>query len=236
MRLLSHGITDSGPPGKRNDDAFSMDDAHCLYVVSDGLGKFRGADLASRTVVNALVKGVLAGEPLSKAATSAAHELDERAKKDPSLKDMAATLTALHIVGGKFEGVHVGDSRAYLFRHDALVQLTRDHSVAFEQYLAGAITKEQIRTNRNQAVLTKSMRAGRGYAPVEPFGGEVLPGDVFLLCTDGLTKELTDAHMLVVLREPATPQVHAAALLAKARKRILIDNVTLIVVRAEPAL
>ncbi len=232
VRIESHGITDAGPPGKRNDDAFFVDDAHGLYVVSDGLGKFKGADLASRTVVNAIAKAVVAGEPLAKAANTAAHALDERAKQDPSLKDMAATLTALHVVGGRFEGVHVGDSRAYLFRRDALVQLTRDHSVAFEQYLAGAITKEQIRTSRNQAMLTRSMRAGRGYAPVEPFGGELLPGDEFLLCTDGLNKELTDAHIGVVLREPATAQVHAAALLAKARKRILIDNVTLIVVKA----
>ncbi|MEK7866440.1 MAG: PP2C family serine/threonine-protein phosphatase [Planctomycetota bacterium] len=231
MRLESHAITDPGPAGKRNDDTFYVDDAHGLYVVSDGLGRFKGADLASRTVVNAVVKAVLAGEPLDKAANTAARAVDARAKADPALKDMAATLTLLHVAGNRFEGVHVGDSRAYLFRADTLVQLTRDHSVAFEQYLAGAITKEQIRTNRNQAMLTRSVRAGRGFAATEPFGGEIRPGDEFLLCTDGLTKELTDAHLRVVLREPGSPKAHADALLEKARKRILIDNVTLIVAR-----
>lgn len=231
MRVESHGITDPGPAGKRNDDCFHIDDAHGLYVVSDGLGRFKGADLASRTVVNAVVKAVLEGQPLEQAANTAAHAVDARAKADPSLKDMAATLTVLLISRGRFEGVHVGDSRAYLLRSETLVQLTRDHSVAFEQYLAGAITKDQIRTNRNQAMLTRSIRAGRGYAATEPFGGELRPGDVFLLCTDGLTKELTDAHLRVVLLQPDPPRVLAEALLEKARKRILVDNVTLIVAR-----
>lgn len=231
MRPTSHGLTDPGPPAKRNDDAFYLDDAIGLYIVSDGLGRFKGADLASRTVVNAVAKAVLAGKTLRMAADAAAFALDERARKDPSLKDMSATLTALRLTDMRFEGVHVGDSRAYLYRHDTLVQLTRDHSVAYDQYLAGAITKEQIRTNRNQAMLTRTMHAGRGCAPVEPFGGALLEGDEFLLCTDGLVKELTDAHLRVVLQEPGTATAHAEALLEKAKKRVLTDNVTLIVVK-----
>ncbi len=231
MQLASHAITDPGPAGKRNDDAFHLDDAHGLYAVSDGLGRFKGADLASRTVVNAVVKAVLAGEPLAKAANTAARALDERAKGNAEVKDMAATLTLLRISGGRFEGVHVGDSRAYLLRAKTLVQLTTDHSVAFEQYLAGAITKDKIRRSRNQSMLTRSVRAGRGFAATDPFGGEILPGDVFLLCTDGLWKELLDEEIRELLSRPDPPKALAEAIHAAVVERHPIDNVTLVIAR-----
>ncbi len=230
MQISSFGLSDPGPAGKRQEDAFLCDDTKGLYIVSDGIGSTSGADVASRAVVDAAWRAMLDGAPIAKAGNAAARALDERAKAQPALSNMAATLTMLRFSGARFEGSHVGDSRAYLCRGGTLVQLTRDHSVAFEQYLAGAISKDQIRKHKNQSHLTRAVRVGLGFSATDPFGGETKPRDTFLLCTDGLTKELSDADIVLMLGHPDPPEAIATALHEEVKRRIPVDNVTIVVV------
>jgi protein phosphatase len=129
---------------------------------------------------------------------------------------MAATLTLLSILEGEFHIAHVGDSRAYLFREGRLQQITHDHSVAFEQYWVGAITKEDIRNHPNQNLLTRTLGGGDLVTP-DFWEGRLEPGDRFLLCSDGLTKELSDSEISLILVQRSTPDLTCQKLLERTR-------------------
>src|SRR5262249_14731428 len=149
-----------------NEDAFLADDARALYAVADGLGGHPGGGTASHVVVES-VAAALRARPdvthdqakrrLLAAFESAANEIDERVRKNPTLRGMASTLTAVLVREGKATIAHVGDSRAYLLRERRIEQLTRDHSLAFELYESGAIERDQIASHYGQHILTRAI-------------------------------------------------------------------------------
>lgn len=236
MELASHAL--SRAKNDPNQDAFQVDDARGLYLVSDGLGMYHGGDVASRIVIEEAA-AALTGEPphqtfdrkrwFSRAAKQAAKALHARGKQDRALKDMSATLTLLLLREGTCALVHVGDSRAYLWRDDALTQLTSDHSVAWEQYQVGALTKEQARTHPNQKLLTRSVTARQDFAIAELLEGDARSGDLFLLCSDGISKELSDAAVAEVLRAGGEPAVLCERLVDAATAED--DDTTVVVVQ-----
>jgi protein phosphatase len=237
VNLLSSGVTDPGRAHEVNEDAFLADDARRLYVVSDGVGRYEGAATASRLVVES-VAAHLGGPPdadarrwLLGAARKAASALVAAAKRDRALRSMSATLTFLQEIEHEAHILHVGDSRAYLWRGGRLEQLTRDHSVAFEQLEIGAITKDELRTHPNQRLLTRTLRASSALVIPELSVVPILPGDVFLLCSDGLTKELTDEQVATTASR-TDPALLARALVDRANEAGGRDNVTVVVVVA----
>lgn len=238
MRPRSGGATRAGPDGP-NEDAFGRDDERRTFVVADGVGQYRGAAVASKLAVDACLDALAAGPPttpdairpwLGRAAGHAARVIHARGRAEPAHGSMATTLTALQLLDAAWWVVHVGDTRAYRLRDGVLEQLTRDHSLAWEQLEAGAITKEQLRTHPNQNLLTRTVIARRDAVVPEVFTGDLRPGDRLLLCSDGLVKVLDEGRMAGTLAEGDDPQAIAEALVERAARVGLSDDTTVVVV------
>ena len=140
---------------------------------------------------------------------------------------MGTTTTILFSVGQKFVIGQVGDSRCYYIRDGLIWQLTRDHSLVAEKIRAGLITREQAKTDKMKNVITRSV----GFevdVNVETFELTPRSGDVYLLCSDGLTLRAEEIRQ--ILMEPLNPVIKVCKLLALAADRLPIDNVTAILV------
>lgn len=237
MTTTSHAI--SLPKGEApNEDAFLLAPEQGLFAVADGLGMYPGGEVASAVVVEAAAAALNGPAPavaferkrwLAKASKAAAQAL-HRQGKERSLPTMSATLSLLLFPApGQRATVHVGDSRVYLWRDGQLQQLTRDHSVAWEQFEAGAITKEALRTHPNQRLLTRTLTARQDFAIAELDEGETRPGDLYVLCSDGLSKALTDAEITGALTAgPLEAQAACERLIEAARG--VDDDLTVLVV------
>ncbi len=225
-------------PTHANEDAASADDAAGVYIVSDGVGRYAGAATASRLVVEHTASILRLPPPpvaerttwLGRAAKTAAKALVAEGARTREHEDMCATLTALRIIEHDAHLLHVGDCRGYLLRERRLEQLTRDHSVAFEQFEAGAITKDELRTHPNQKMLTRTLRASSSLVIPEIVTVSLRAGDRLLLCTDGLTKELDDAAVEMLLASAGEPEAAARVLADAAHEKGADDDVTIVVV------
>jgi protein phosphatase len=210
-------------PDRQNEDSALADDARGLYLVSDGIGRHQGGVVAGRLVVEAVSSALLGPRPhnvqawLNDAFQHAARALHD-AKPGSA---MGATLTLLLIAETRYHVAHIGDSRAYLWRDGRLRQITNDHTVAWEQFLMGAIAKDELRAHPNQKHLTRSLSALKPFALPEFHEGGLKSGDQFLLCTDGLTKALSDTQLV----DMDVDRLMAASLASP-------DDTTAIVVRA----
>ncbi len=233
--LRSSAAGRPGPSHAESEDAFLADDTRGAWAVSDGLGARAGAGVASRTIVETLARA-LETRPsagvrrwLSAAVQEAGRAVERAAAGNRRWRDMSATLTLLVAGGPEAFLAHVGDSRAYRVRDGSIEQLTRDHSVAWEQFAAGAITKADLRRHPNQKLLTRTIDARRGFVIADLTAIEIRPGDVHVLASDGLTKALDDAEILSVAR--ATPLEGLAAALVEAAIRAgADDDVTVVAV------
>ncbi|MBX3466590.1 MAG: serine/threonine-protein phosphatase [Planctomycetes bacterium] len=237
MTPRSGGTTRAGPDGP-NEDALLRDDERRFYAVADGVGQYRGAAIASALAVEACHEALAGGRPvddalrpwLGRAAGRAARALHARGRAEPALGSMATTLTALQLVDEAWWIVHVGDTRAYLLRDGRLEQLTRDHSVAWEQLEAGGITKDQLRTHPNQNLLTRTLIARREDVVPDVTTGDLRPGDRLLLCSDGVLKVLDEGRVAESLSQGDDPQAIAEALVERADRLGLTDDATAVVV------
>ena len=212
--------TDIGCVRDGNEDAYALSTS--AWVVADGMGGHAGGELAARAAADA----ALAAEPAEAVARAHAAVL---AVTTPELADMGTTLVhAVLLAGAELQVRWAGDSRAYLLDGDGLRQLTRDHNQA-EQLLAdGHITAEQARVHPGQYRLTRALGLGR---PTPPEAGEVsVPArGRLLLCTDGLTSEVDDDAVAVLLAG-GEPDDVARRLVQAAVEAGGRDNVTVVVV------
>jgi protein phosphatase len=147
---------------------------------------------------------------------------------------MGTTCTAALISNGHLSLAHVGDTRCYLFRHGALEQLTQDHSLVMEQVRAGLLSKDDEAVQRGQNILTRSL----GTEPEVKIDLDEHPlfaGDIVLLCSDGLDKELNDAQVLQVVKETPDPAQLAKRLIDMANEAGGRDNITVAVARIDKA-
>jgi serine/threonine protein phosphatase PrpC len=247
MRIGSAGNTDTGRVRMNNEDTFLVDDALGLYAVADGMGGHAGGETASSMAVAYLQKTVqalinrTAGTDASSPENTAIQVLEngfiaanravfEAGSRDPALRGMGTTLTALLREGGLMHIAHIGDSRAYLFRSSVLEQLTRDHSLVGEQVRAGLLTPEAARSNPYRHVITRVV----GVDPAErPDLKTVVirSGDVFLLVSDGLTEMVTDEDIRRILAD-TTVALIANRLIERANELGGIDNITVVAVSA----
>lgn len=228
----------------KNQDSFARDDETGLFCVADGLGGHRGGEEASRQVVTRsceLMVEYRGDEELTPekrlkgVIQQVAIELHQRASSSRELQSMSTTLSLLEIEGGAFRAIHVGDSRVYQWRGRRLEQLTDDHSLAFEQYQAGAIAKEDLADHPNQQFLTRAISGNKSFVIADYFEGEVQSGDVFLLCSDGVNKLVSDAALAELLddhfgKTTGDPQEFIADLEEKTRAQGLCDDTTAVVV------
>ncbi len=241
MTILRGQAINWTPPARQiNQDCYYADDTQGLYIVSDGLGSYRHSEMASQLIV-AGISGQLTAlalntvsnpkEALQKAIKQTATELHRLGKQNGLFKNISATLTLLLIRNKQYWVAHAGDSRVYLLRNKQLQQLTDDHSIAFEQYKRGIITKKAVRAHPNQKQLTRCLTAAREFVLCDFFDGTVQTNDRFLLCSDGLTKVLDDDHISQILLSDADSSSQAKQLVDIVRAAHGNDDTTVIVVQ-----
>src|SRR5260370_8538181 len=165
---------------------------------------------------------------LSTAVHLANRNIFKSAEKNPDQHGMGATLTAVWINGANLSVAHVGDSRAYLLRAGGLLQLTRDHSLVAEQVRRGILTVAEAEESDMQSVLLRALGA-QAEIEVDAEEHTLFPRDVLLLCSDGLTRMVTDPEIAGTLQAETDPVRAAEKLIALANERGGPDNITVVI-------
>lgn len=228
-------VTDRGRVRRANEDFFAMQPEAAVFVVCDGMGGAAAGETASHmaaeTAAAALAKAKPGAAAIRDAVRLANSAVYERARQDRRLEGMGTTLVALMLGEGTAWLGHVGDSRCYRWRGGALDRLTQDHSMVEEQVRIGRMTREQARRSPMQNVITRAV--GTRAEVVTDVQEVVLEaGDLYLIASDGLTRELTDAAIADILEGSAEELEKAcAALLTAANAAGGRDNITCVLVR-----
>jgi PPM family protein phosphatase len=242
--------TDVGQLRQNNEDSMRAAPELDLFVLSDGMGGHASGEVASRIAAETVVAHCRDAESnpslefvgervsgasetsnrLASAVRTANRAVYEAAQQAPERHGMGATLVALRFIGDRVSLAHAGDSRAYLLRAGELRQLTEDHSFVAEQVRRGIITAEEANGSPLQNALLRAL----GVDPEVEVDLEehvALDGDVFVLCSDGLTNELSNAQIAAVLEKHHDEHAAAERLVALANQAGGHDNVTVFVVR-----
>jgi len=229
--------TDTGRQRNANEDSFFV--RAPIFVVADGMGGAQAGEVASKTAADAFDVDLPEGPPervLRETILSANRRIHELARADPSRAGMGTTLTAA-IVDATAEEVaigHVGDSRAYRLRGGKLEQLTRDHSLVEEMRRKGQLTDAQAEDHPQRSIITRAL----GPEPeVEPDVQTVsaAPGDVFLICSDGLTTMLSEEQIAKLLAGATSMVAAVRALVDEANRAGGRDNITALAFQLEDA-
>lgn len=252
MRIDAGAQTDVGAVRKNNEDTYQVEPSISLYVLSDGMGGETHGEVASRLAVDTVVAHCLESQNnraaplfqdaqpdlseqtnrLVSAVTLANRKVFESAA-DPALHGMGATIVAAWITDRRLSLAHVGDSRAYLLRAGTLEQLTADHSLVAERVRQGILTPQQAESSSLQSVLIRAVGT-KEQVKVDTDEQILLDGDVLLLCSDGLTRMVTDPEIASTLMTVEPAQAAADRLVELANEYGGEDNVTAIVVRLMP--
>jgi PPM family protein phosphatase len=231
MRVAdSAGLTDPGRVRRRNEDAFVC--APPLFAVADGMGGAQAGELASRIAAAAFQEAggadVLDAQArLRSIIQEANRRIYARASRDPEVSGMGTTVTAALLAGEHVAVGHVGDSRAYRVRDGSLEQLTDDHSLVADLVRSGRLSPEEAELHPQRSVITRALGTDPA-VEVDSFSVEARPGDVFLLCSDGLTTMIDDATVLESLSSSADLATAARALVSAANRGGGEDNVTVV--------
>lgn len=207
-----------------------------LFAVSDGVGSSRAGEVASAEAVNVLLQEYYFGnytahapERLKEAYAHTALHIYDLAEADGSCNKMMCTLSALVLREGKFFISHVGDSKVYLLRGGRLIQLTKDHSVVGRLVRMGFITKEEARHHPNKHVILRSL-GERPILPADFYSGNVTPGDLFFLCTDGIFEHFSEDEIAQFLLQKRQDAEGIEKLIEIANERGGEDNMTVMTV------
>jgi protein phosphatase len=257
VRYSASALTDVGSKRPSNEDAFGYSAEQGVYVVCDGMGGAAAGEIASSIAVEAVLRGLSVRaerqaplEHLVVEAIRAANEaIYTRARDNRELGGMGTTLVGLAVEGSRVLVFNVGDSRCYLMRDPVpienetelvsqpenpicLHQISLDHSLVEEQVRMGRMTHEEALHANYRNVITRAL----GTQPaVEPdlFELQALPGDIFLLCSDGLTGEISDELMEAILAQDLPLDELCIQLVEAAKQAGGHDNITCTLVRAE---
>ena len=236
-----------------NEDSFGICADEGLFVVCDGMGGAAAGEVASRVAVDAVLKSLCAprkvmavrdtdpgpiggtnhsemSEILRDAVSDANDLVFSQAANDSRLHGMGTTLVALLVQDHRVWVAHVGDSRCYRYSHGVLEQLTRDHSLVDEQVKLGQLTREEADRSPLRNVITRAVGSQRSVS-TEISELETEPGDLFLLCSDGLTRELPDGRIETLLKETEDLDAICKHLIDAANDAGGRDNVTCVLVR-----
>jgi protein phosphatase len=237
--LRSAGATHVGLKRTLNEDCFLMRPEAGLWAVADGMGGHGGGDVASRMAIAALERFSPDGDAATQlAALEAEVAASHREMRAYALANNCAligtTLVAVLVCGAHFACVWCGDSRGYLLRDRVLRQLTRDHSETQALVDRGVLDAEEARVWPRRSVLTRALGAPQE-AELDFVSERLAPGDMLLLCSDGLTTHCADAEIAAALAG-ADPQAACDGLIALTLGRGASDNVTVVALRCEGVL
>lgn len=249
MNLKAVGLSHVGRQRQHNEDSFLVADQANLFVVADGMGGHAAGEIASRIAVDSISEFIIhtkeddgtwphaydekyrrSTNRLMAAVRLSNTRVLEAMRKDARLRGMGTTVVACMADEGIVSVAHVGDSRAYLIRDGQLTRLTNDHSWVFEQVQAGMLTEAEAEKHPLRNVITRALG---GALQVSPDASEVesKSGDVYLLCSDGLTGMVSEEDILKLVTASDDLDNACQKLIDAANERGGMDNVTAILVK-----
>jgi protein phosphatase len=226
---LGYG-TDTGRKRRRNEDAYVVEPP--LFAIADGMGGAQAGELASSLAAGAVREDEAAagsGERrVAELIQEANRRVYERSSQDAAASGMGTTMTVAFVGEANVAFGHVGDSRAYSIRDGKLEQLTEDHSLVAELVRSGKLSPEEAETHPQRSVITRALGTDPD-VDVDTFSIETAPGDLFMLCSDGLTSMVEDDVILrTIEKNRDNLQTAAKALIRAANKGGGEDNITVV--------
>ena len=255
LRVKSYGLTDTGLLRTHNEDCFDIDDGHQVYIVADGMGGHNHGEVASRVSVDSIREFISQSVdhdgtlPIGYDASLQAHsnrlkrsihvahdQVLAAIREDGTLLGMGTTIVGAMLESQVMAIAHVGDSRGYRLREGHLELLTQDHTWVNEQVVAGYLSEEQAKSHPLKNVVTRAL-GGDSEIVVDVMETDVRPGDLFLLCSDGLTTMLSDQEIHDRITAPGETLAEIChSMVQDANARGGFDNVTVVLLRVyDPA-
>lgn len=241
LHLSSAFCTHPGMVRSHNEDACLADDENACFLVADGMGGAVAGEVASRIMKEAVrdlfaARNISSLEELEKLVSCCFQAANDRVlarvRAEPSYSGMGCTAVLLAIFNNTFILGHVGDSRCYRLRDGSLKQLTYDHTLVQAQIDQGLINREQAKTHKMKNFILRAVGIDKELE-VECSTGNLLPGDIFLLCSDGLTDMVGDADILEILNYNGDSSTKAAMLVDQANHSGGKDNISAVLVIVE---
>ena len=246
MRVHASGHTDVGKVREANEDSYHVGDS--VFAVADGMGGHLAGEVASSTALEPIAEldghvysdASEARAALRSALLAANRAVVTKAAHDPQFQGMGTTLTAVMVEGRRVHIAHVGDSRAYLFRDRTFSQLTTDHTLVQRMIDEGRLTREEAARHPQRSVITRAIGV-ESDVDVDAMSLDLVPGDIMVLCSDGLTGPIDDDAIADMLEAVDTPTVDtesrvddiAARLVDAANAAGGPDNITVVVLAFE---
>jgi protein phosphatase len=251
MDMKAFGLSHVGRQRQHNEDSYLVESNARLFLVADGMGGHAAGEIASRIAVDSISEFILhtkeddgtwphaydehykrSTNRLVAAVRLANTRVLEAMRKDARLRGMGTTVVACLADDETMSVAHVGDSRAYLIRNGELSRITNDHSWVFEQVQAGMLTEAEAEKHPLRNVITRALGGALSVSP-DASEIEVRKGDVYLLCSDGLTGMVPEEEILRVVTQNSDDLEQACQkLIDTANERGGLDNITAVLVRA----
>jgi Serine/threonine protein phosphatase len=249
MEVKAFGMSHVGRQRQHNEDAYLVDQKVNLFLVADGMGGHAAGEIASQMAVDSIAEFILqtvedegtwphaydehlkrSTNRLMAALKLANTRVLDAMRKDARLRGMGTTVVASLVDENTVSVAHVGDSRAYMVRDAQLSRITNDHSWVFEQVQAGMLTEAEAEKHPLRNVITRALGGALSVTP-EANEIECRSGDVFLLCSDGLTGMVPDDEILRVLTEHEDLEKACESLINLANERGGYDNITAVLLK-----
>lgn len=228
------GISDIGLVRRKNEDAFWIDEEQGFFLVCDGMGGHRGGEVASRMAVQTITQNMKgysssdAKQRLIQAIKAANQAILKAGLENEHLFEMGTTVTAALVNGYQLLVANVGDSGIFLIRSNSIRKITRDHTLAEEMLSNGLLKPDEMRDNAYNHILTRALGID-DQVEIDIFNEEIIPGDILLMCSDGLTDMLTSEEILNIIKHNSSDLEFAAnQLLREALQKGGFDNVTIV--------
>jgi PPM family protein phosphatase len=238
LSFAAAALSGLGRKRASNEDAFGYSVERGVYVVCDGMGGAAAGEVASSLAVDELMRQLAGGsvqlsprEEAERAVGAANQAIFSRAQRNPKLSGMGTTMVLLKTDDRRAWLLNVGDSRGYRLRNDSLEQITVDHSHVEEQVRTGRMSRAEAERSPLRNVITRALGTQSEVTP-DVFELEVQPSDLFLLCSDGLTRELSDPLLESILRLDLPLDQLCARLVNAANQAGGQDNITCLLVRS----
>lgn len=243
MSFEFYAVTDRGLARSNNEDSVVVDESVALAVLADGMGGYNAGEVASNmatTFIRSELGRWLGEAPAMVSENDVRRAMDicvdnanrsifNAANANPQYAGMGTTLVVAVFRGSRLLVGHVGDSRTYRWRGGRLTQITRDHSLLQEQIDAGLLTPEQAAKSTHKNLVTRAVGV-EDVVLLETHAHGVMPGDIYLLCSDGLSDMLSDDEISQVLHAHHTIAETGDALVSAANSAGGRDNIAVILV------
>lgn len=253
FKLNAIGLTDTGRKRNLNEDSIEVNEPLRLFAVADGMGGHAAGEVASRTAIHTIREFVgqtpiyrdmhwplgvhdpfNLGENILQTAVELANlRLCQLSSQNEVYNGMGTTLAAIYAPDRRVHIAHVGDSRVYRRRGGHLEQLTSDHSWVNEQIKRNLITEDEARNHRWRNIITRALGNHREKLEIDLKSVPIQPGDVFLLCSDGLTGMVDDQAIAEILDQAGEDlEVASDALVQAANEAGGEDNISVVLIQA----